>query len=113
MIAIREYQDLEGRSPFREWLDSLNADGARKVTVAVYRIGLGNFSNVKAVGGGVFECRIDFGPGYRVYFGKDGESIVVLVGGGTKHRQQADIKRALERWEDFKRQKKQQAYERV
>jgi putative addiction module killer protein len=52
--------------------DRLNSDAARRVTTALYRLGLGNFSNVTGVGGGVFECRIDFGPGYRVYFGKDG-----------------------------------------
>jgi len=54
-------------------------------------LALGNSSNVKGVGGGVFECRIDFGPGYRVYFGKDGERIVILLCGGTKRRQQDDI----------------------
>jgi putative addiction module killer protein len=107
VIEIREYQDREGHGPFREWLDSLNAEAARKVTTALYRVGLGNFSNVKGVGAGVFECRIDFGPGYRVYFGKDGERIVILLGGGTKHRQQNDIERALARWKDYKRKKQQ------
>ena len=71
-------------------------------------MGLGNFSNVKGVGSGVYECRIDFGPGYRIYFGKDGARIVILLGGGTKQRQQNDIKLAIARWEDFKRTKKQQ-----
>jgi len=55
-----------------------------------------------------YECKINFGPGYRVYFGKEGEEIVILLGGGTKQRQQNDIKLALERWEDYKRRKKQQ-----
>ena len=71
------------------------------------RVGLGNFSNAKSVGAGVYECKINFGPGYRVYFGKEGEQIVILLGGGTKQRQQNDIKLALERWEDYKLRKKQ------
>lgn len=69
------------------------------------RLALGNFSNVKGVGSGVFECRIDFGPGYRVYFGKDGDRLVILVGGGTKKRQQQDINTALANWQDYKRRK--------
>ena len=108
MIDIREYHDREDHSPFREWVDRLNAEAARKVTTALYRVGLGNFSNVKGVGSGVFECRIDFGPGYRVYFGKHGERIVILLGGGTKHGQDKDIKLAIARWEDYKRRTKQE-----
>jgi putative addiction module killer protein len=72
------------------------------------RIPLGNFSNVKSVGAGVYECKINFGPGYRVYFGKEGEQMVILLSGGTKQRQQSDIRLALERWEDYKQRKKQQ-----
>jgi putative addiction module killer protein len=58
------------------------------------------------VGSGVLECKIDFGPGYRVYFGKDGERIVILLGGGTKQRRSNDIQKAIRRWEDYKLQKK-------
>ena len=108
-IELREYHDRHGRSPFREWRSSLNPEARRKVTVALYRIGLGNFSNVQGVGAGVYECRINLGPGYRVYFGKDGERIVILLGGGTKQRQQNDIRMAHNRWEDYKQRKKQQA----
>ena len=111
MIDIREYRDRNGRSLFREWYDRLNAEAARKVTSGLYRIGLGNFSNVKSVGAGVYECKVNFGPGYRVYFGKEGEQIVILLGGGTKQRQQNDVKLALERWGDFKQRKKQQKEE--
>jgi len=78
------------------------------VTTALYRVGLGNFSNAKSVGAGVHECKINFGPGYRVYFAKEGEQTVILLGGGTKQRQQNDIKLALERWDDYKQRKKQQ-----
>ncbi len=76
------------------------------MTASLYRLGLGNFSNVKGVGGGVFECRIEFGPGYRIYFGKDGEQIVILLCGGTKKRQQNDIELATEYWLEYKREKR-------
>ena len=76
------------------------------MTTALYRIGLGNFSNVQGVRAGVFECKINLGPGYRVYFGKDGDQIVILLGGGTKQRQQNDVSLALDRWEDYKQRKK-------
>jgi len=65
----------------------------------------GNFGNAKAVGGGVHEYRIDFGPGYRLYFGKDGDHVVILLGGGTKKRQRHDIAAALARWNDYKQRK--------
>jgi putative addiction module killer protein len=67
----------------------------------------GNFSNVKSVGSGVFECKIHFGAGYRAYFGKDGERIVIVLGGGTKKTQQSDIALAIRRWDDYKHRKKQ------
>ena len=84
MIDIREYLGRDGRNLFGDWFDRLNSEAARRVTTALYRLGLGNFSNVKSVVGGVFECRIDFGPGYRVYFGKDGDRIVILLCGGKR-----------------------------
>jgi putative addiction module killer protein len=75
------------------------------VTTALTRLAQGNFSNVKGVGFGVFECRVDFGPGYRAYFGKEGERLVILLGGGTKKRQQSDIEAAVTRWQEYKRRK--------
>ena len=108
MIEIREYLDTAGRSLYAEWFDRLNAEAAAKVTTAVTRISLGNFSNVEGVGSGVFEYKLDFGPGYRIYFGKDGETLVILLGGGTKKRQQRDINAALANWQDYKRRKKEE-----
>jgi putative addiction module killer protein len=102
MITIREYLDSNGHSPFAKWFSGLNAPAAAKVTTSLVRIEHGNFSNTKGVGAGVFECRIDFGPGYRIYFGKDGDALIILVGGGTKKHQDADIKVAHERWKDYK-----------
>jgi putative addiction module killer protein len=105
MIDIREYIDRQGNSPYAAWFNSLNAQAAAKVTTALTRLTLGNFSNVKGVGSGVFEYRIDFGPGYRMYFGKDGERLVILLGGGAKKRQQHDINTALANWQDYKQRK--------
>jgi len=107
MIDVREYLDHEENSPYAVWFDDLSAQAAAKVTMAVTRLGQGNFSNVKGVGSGVLEYKIDFGPGYRIYIGKDGDSLVILLGGGTKKRQYTDIKEAIARWQDYKKRKKQ------
>ena len=106
-IRILEYLDLDGRSAWAEWFRALDAAAAAKVTLSVYRLGEGNFSNVKGVGAGVFERVIDWGPGYRVYFGKDGESIVILLGGSSKKRQRRAIEAAHERWADYRRRKQE------
>jgi putative addiction module killer protein len=76
------------------------------VAVAITWLGQGNNSNVKSVGHGVLECRLDFGPGYRVYFGRDGDALVILLTGGTKRRQQRDIEAAVEHWADYRRRKR-------
>ena len=108
MTAVRvlEYLDRAGRSPWRRWFDDLDVHAAARIGTALYRLGQGNFSNVEGVGSGVFELRIDFGPGYRVYFGKDGETFVILLGGSTKKRQSAAIGAAHEAWMDYKQRKK-------
>jgi len=105
MIDIRTYIDDAGRCPFTAWFEDLNATAAAKVTVAITRIGQGNFSNVKGVGSGVFEYKLDFGPGYRIYFGKDGDRLVILLGGGTKKRQDKDIAIAISLWKAYKQRK--------
>ena len=68
----------------------------------------GNLSNVKGVGGGVLECRVDFGPGYRIYFGRDGDRLVILLAGGTKTRQRLDVRQAQVNWEDYRKRKTQE-----
>ncbi len=105
-MDVLEYLDPQGRSPFAAWFDGLDPAAAAKITTAVSRLSLGNISNVKGAGAGVFETKINFGPGYRIYFGKDGETVVILLGGGTKQRQQQDITTAQERWRDYKGRKK-------
>ena len=106
MISIQEYVSEEDENPFRKWFDGLDPQAAAMVTVAIGRLGDGNTSNVKSIGDGAAELRIDRGPGYRVYFGWDGKVLVILLGGGTKRRQQYDIAAALLRWRDYKRRKR-------
>lgn len=105
-MQIAEYLDGSGASPFAAWFDLLDSRAAAKVTVGVGRIEQGNLSNAKSVGGGVLEYRIDFGPGYRIYFGRDGDVVIILLGGGTKKRQQRDIETAQARWRDYRQRKR-------
>ncbi|HTW27162.1 MAG TPA: type II toxin-antitoxin system RelE/ParE family toxin [Acetobacteraceae bacterium] len=91
---MRYYLTTEGRRPFQKWFEELDAASAAKVTVALRRLEQGNTSSLKALGEGVLEYRIDFGPGYRVYLGRDGDRLVILPTGGTKKRQQQDIEAA-------------------
>jgi putative addiction module killer protein len=104
-MELLEYLDEAGVSPFSKWFQSLDAHAAAKVTTALTRLSQGNDSNTKSVSAGVMELRIDFGPGYRIYFGKDGATIVILLCGGTKRRQDADIAASHERWQNYKLRK--------
>ncbi|CAH0339730.1 type II toxin-antitoxin system RelE/ParE family toxin [Rhizobium sp. CECT 9324] len=104
-MEILEFQEEEGRSPFAEWFCELDALAAAKVSTGLTRIALGNLSNVKGVGEGVLEYKIDFGPGYRIYFGRQGNQFVILLAGGTKKRQNADIRMAQRRWAEYRRRK--------
>ena len=99
---IREYLTAEGRSPFANWLNVLRDTKARaKIRVRLDRLRLGNMGDCKSVGGGVHELRIDFGPGYRVYFGQDGNVVILLLCGGTKSTQSRDILTAGDYWQDY------------
>jgi putative addiction module killer protein len=102
MIDVLVYEQENGGSPFADGFADLDRQAAAKVTVAVERLRLGNFSNIKGVGDGVQEYRINWGPGYRLYLGRDGEKLVILLCGGTKRRQDADIERARELWREYK-----------
>lgn len=106
LFEIREYT-ADGRSPFAEWFDDLDAVTAARVDRYIRRLESGNFGVAKVVGGGVSELRLDFGPGYRVYFGRDGKTIVILLGGGSKRRQEADIAAAITRWRRYQQAKKE------
>ena len=106
MTEIKEYLNANGDSPYASWFDGLDAKAAAKVSTYVIRMSNGNMSRVEGVGAGVFECKIDFGPGYRVYFGKDGDKLIILLGGGTKRRQSNDIQEAQSLWDDYKQRKR-------
>jgi putative addiction module killer protein len=101
-IRVEEYIRPEGSSPFRHWFDGLDAQAATKVTAAKLSMELGSTSNVKWFGR-IGEYVIDWGPGYGIYLAKDGESLIVLFGGGTKRRQQADIERAKALHAEYKK----------
>ena len=105
MLELRYYLADDGKGLFEEWFSGLDAAAAARVAVALARLGQGNLSNVKPVGEGVLEYRIDWGPGYRVYFGRDGDVLVILLTGGTKQRQQKDIDTAKASWTDYKRRR--------
>ena len=100
---IREYLTTDGKSLFAVWLREL---GDRQVQARIMarlnRVRLGNFGDCKAVGEGVLELRMPFGPGYRVYFAREGEAVVLLLCGGDKDSQQRDIERAKSCWQDYR-----------
>ena len=104
-LKIVEYL-LEGKSLFERWFNSLDAAPAAKITTALYRLEQGNFSNVKSVGKEVMEYRIDCGPGYRIYFGREGNKLIILLCGGSKRTQRNDIKKAQVLWRQYKADKK-------
>src|ERR1039458_3106526 len=103
-FEIREFTE-GGRSPVAEWFDDL--DGVRSAGVDRYirRLEASNFGAAKPLRDGVFELRLDFGPGSRAYYGREGRTIIILLGGGSKRRQDADIAAAVERWKRYKQTK--------
>jgi putative addiction module killer protein len=107
MAELRYFRNADGQAPFADWFARQDPVASFRVTRALTRLEQGNSSNVKSVGEAVLELRIDFGPGYRIYFGRDGDSLVILLIGGTKVRQQRDIETAQRYWRDYKRQKRE------
>jgi putative addiction module killer protein len=103
-LAIREYLTPQGKNPFREWLKSLDRAVQARIQARVLRFENGNLGDHKNVGG-VWEARLDFGPGYRLYFGKDGNAVILLLAGGDKASQSKDITAAKLYWEDFREAK--------
>ncbi|MGH7978467.1 MAG: type II toxin-antitoxin system RelE/ParE family toxin [Limisphaerales bacterium] len=100
-FEIREFVE-NGHSPYAEWHDSLDNVTTERVDRYLRRLEQGNFGAAKPLRDGVFELRLDFGPGYRVYYGREGRTIIILLGGGSKRRQDADIAAAVERWKRYK-----------
>ena len=103
-VKVVEYIRADGSSPFKTWFDDLDAQAAAKVATATLRLELGNTSNVNWIGT-VGEYRIDWGPGYLVYLGRDGTELIILLAGGTKKRQQADIEHAKALFAEYKARK--------
>jgi putative addiction module killer protein len=100
-LTVREYLSLDGMSYFREWLDSLPVQVKARIQARVFRFELGNLGDNKSVGCGVWEARVMFGPGYRIYFGKEGNSIILLLLGGDKSSQTRDIRKAQNLWKEY------------
>jgi putative addiction module killer protein len=103
-MKVSNYITEDGKEPFAEWIRKLTDGNARmRINTRITRIrATGNFGDAEAVGGGVSELKIDYGVGYRVYFAKFDDEIVLLLCGGTKKRQTDDIKLAKEYWSEYK-----------
>jgi putative addiction module killer protein len=110
-LAIRRYRTASGREPFTEWLSKLPDRQARaRILARLERLAVGNFGDVKVLRGGVSEIRVDWGPGYRVYFGRNGDQLIILLCGGDKRGQDADIERATRLWLEYERRRKCDPY---
>jgi putative addiction module killer protein len=109
---LLSYKSASRRFPYREWRNSLDDEDTEvAVDVRITRLSAGNFGDSRALGDGVFESRIDFGPGYRIYYGMDGDEVILLCG-GNKSTQNANIARAKEQWRDYKRRRRSRDGER-
>ena len=105
-IEIIAYRTTQGKIPYQDWLQSLRDSQIKaRIRTRVDRLRLGNFGDCKGVGEGISELRIHFGPGYRIYFAQDGQTLVVLLCGGDKSTQSRDIEKAKFYWQDYKRRK--------
>ena len=107
MFKVSDYISDDGYDPFKKWLESLSDRQARaRILVRIQRLAAGNFGDCKPIAEGIWELRIDHGVGYRVYYAKAGEKLILILVGGDKRRQQADIETALEYWNNWKRKNK-------
>ncbi len=105
-VQLLQYQTAKGSVPFRNWLLAIQDVSVRaRIRVRLDRLVLGNFGDCKNVGLGVFELRFHFGPGYRIYFARDGRFILLLLSGGDKSTQTSDILRAQGYWQDYLRRR--------
>lgn len=103
---LKIYLTLDGKIPFEQWLNSIKDQKTQAVIDnRLRRVRLGNLGDYKSVGGGVFELRINYGPGYRIYFGQLGKTIILLLCGGDKKTQIKDILKAKEYWQDYANRK--------
>jgi len=106
-VEIRHYLTASGSDPYQQWMDDLRDLKGRVVILRrIDRLANGNFGDHKFCQDGVWELRIDFGPGYRVYYAQEAATIVLVLWGGSKRSQSADIKQAVRHWRDYQRRKK-------
>lgn len=99
---IRIYETPEGQTPFVDWLESLDVQTQQIVRTRIGRVKLGNFGDCKHLTAGVKELRIQYGPGFRIYFGEEERRIVILLSGGAKGSQKGDIKKAVKYWKEYR-----------
>ncbi len=103
---VRIYRLPNGQVPFLEWISRLKDRRAKqRIQVRIARLRLGNFGQTCSVGDGIRELKIDYGPGYRVYFGQEGNELVILLCGGDKSTQNEDIKEAKEYWASYRKER--------
>lgn len=105
-MDVREYLTPDGRNPYREWLSTLDVTPRARIQARILRFSTGNLGDHKGLGGGVWEARVMFGPGYRIYFGKDGPQLVLLLLGGDKSTQAGDVARAQASWKAYQEDKR-------
>ena len=106
MARVVHYVARDGRDHFGRWLQAQTYQTRVRLQSRINRIKLGNFGDHRGVGRGVSELRIHFGPGYRVYYGRDGDDLVLLLAGGTKNRQARDIQQAQALWSEYRQEKR-------
>lgn len=112
MYEIRHYRDVAGRDRYQQWLVGLRDQQAKlRIVQRVNRLAVGNFGDCKSCREGVWELRIDWGPGYRVYYAKVGQSVILLLAGGDKRKQDADIERAIGYLQDYRKRSHEQGKE--
>ena len=108
-IEVRHYLTAAGDDPFDEWICALQDRQARiRIVKRIDRLERGLFGDVEFCGEGVWELRVDWGPGYRVYYARSGRQIILLLLGGDKRKQDQDIKRAKEYWHEYQQRSKAQ-----
>lgn len=106
MIEVKIYKTEDGKQPFIKWYDGLKDQTTKfRIRKRLRQVVLGNFGDNRALGNGIYELRFFFGKGYRIYYARDGDTIVLLLSGGDKSTQQKDIERAKTFWENYQRTK--------
>jgi putative addiction module killer protein len=103
-IQVEIYETEQGKQPYVDWFNGVRDTKAQaRLSTRITRLRQGNFGDSKPIGEGVIELRVDYGPGYRIYLGRDGDKLVILLSGSDKSDQKAAVKQAKEYWQDYRR----------